>query len=85
MRCGCSGCDSWLICATWIPGASDPSVKALRYYHDAGLLEPSEVDPDNGCRYYSEEQIGSLIDIDVTYIELGAYVMKHEISLDGPP
>jgi effector-binding domain-containing protein len=27
---------------------------------------------------------GSLSDIDVTYGKLGAYVMKHEISVDGP-
>jgi effector-binding domain-containing protein len=27
---------------------------------------------------------GSLSDIDLTYGELGAYVMKHEISVDGP-
>lgn len=37
--------------------ASHLSVKTLRHYHDVGLLEPSEVDPDNGYRYYSEEQI----------------------------
>ena len=33
------------------------SVKALRHYHDVGLLEPSEVDPHNGYRYYSQDQI----------------------------
>jgi DNA-binding transcriptional MerR regulator len=37
--------------------ASHLSVKTLRHYHEVGLLEPSEVDPDNGYRYYSEEQI----------------------------
>ena len=37
--------------------ASQLSVKTLRHYHEVGLLEPSEVDPDNGYRYYSEEQI----------------------------
>ncbi len=37
--------------------ASQLSVKTLRHYHEAGLLEPSEVDPDNGYRYYSEDQI----------------------------
>ncbi|HEY2282415.1 MAG TPA: MerR family transcriptional regulator [Solirubrobacteraceae bacterium] len=37
--------------------ASHLSVKTLRHYHDVGLLEPSEVDPDNGYRYYSEDQI----------------------------
>lgn len=37
--------------------ASHLSVKTLRHYHEVRLLEPSEVDPDNGYRYYSEEQI----------------------------
>src|SRR3954467_11521526 len=37
--------------------ASHLSVKTLRHYHEVGLLEPSEVDPDNGYRYYSEAQI----------------------------
>src|SRR6266566_4943311 len=37
--------------------ASHLSVKTLRHYHEVGLLEPSEVDPHNGYRYYSEEQI----------------------------
>ena len=37
--------------------ASHLTVKTLRHYHDAGLLEPSEIDPDSGYRYYSPEQI----------------------------
>jgi DNA-binding transcriptional MerR regulator len=37
--------------------ASHLSVKTLRHYHEVGLLEPAEVDPDTGYRYYSEEQI----------------------------
>jgi len=37
--------------------ASHLSVKTLHHYHQVGLLEPSEVDADNGYRYYSEEQI----------------------------
>ena len=37
--------------------ASQLSVKTLRHYHEVGLLEPSEVDPGNGYRYYSEDQI----------------------------
>ena len=37
--------------------ASHLSVKTLRHYHEVGLLEPSAVDPDNGYRYYSEDQI----------------------------
>lgn len=37
--------------------ASHLSVKTLRHYHDVGLLEPSEVDPHNGYRYYAQDQI----------------------------
>ena len=37
--------------------ASHLSVKTLRHYHEVGLLAPSEVDPGNGYRYYSERQI----------------------------
>jgi DNA-binding transcriptional MerR regulator len=34
--------------------ASHLSVKTLRHDHEVALLEPSEVDPDNGYGYYSE-------------------------------
>jgi DNA-binding transcriptional MerR regulator len=33
------------------------SVKTLRHYHDAGLLEPTQVDPHSGYRYYAATQI----------------------------
>lgn len=33
------------------------SVKTLRHYHDAGLLEPAQVDPHSGYRYYATTQI----------------------------
>jgi DNA-binding transcriptional MerR regulator len=33
------------------------SVRTLRRYHDAGLLEPATVDPASGYRYYSADQI----------------------------
>jgi DNA-binding transcriptional MerR regulator/effector-binding domain-containing protein len=33
------------------------SVKALRHYHDIGLLEPAEVDRDSGYRLYQPSQI----------------------------
>lgn len=33
------------------------SVTTLRHYHQVGLLEPAEVNPDNGYRYYSQDQI----------------------------
>jgi DNA-binding transcriptional MerR regulator len=37
--------------------ATQLSVKTLRHYHDISLLEPSEIDPDTGYRYYSAEQL----------------------------
>ncbi len=37
--------------------ATHLSVKALRHYHQEGLLEPSEVDAGSGYRYYSADQI----------------------------
>jgi DNA-binding transcriptional MerR regulator len=33
------------------------SVKALRHYHDVGLLEPAEVDPASGYRFYEPGQV----------------------------
>jgi DNA-binding transcriptional MerR regulator/effector-binding domain-containing protein len=33
------------------------SVKTLRFYHEAGLLEPIEIDPNSGYRRYGTEQI----------------------------
>ena len=33
------------------------SVKALRHYHDLGLLEPAEIDQTTGYRYYRPDQV----------------------------
>ena len=33
------------------------SIRTLRRYHEAGLLEPETVDPSSGYRYYSADQI----------------------------
>jgi DNA-binding transcriptional MerR regulator len=33
------------------------SVKALRHYHDVGLLAPAEIDPDTGYRRYDVAQV----------------------------
>lgn len=35
------------------------SVKALRHYHDVGLLEPTAVDPASGYRLYSTHQVAT--------------------------
>jgi DNA-binding transcriptional MerR regulator len=34
------------------------SVKALRHYHEVGVLEPVEVDRSSGYRYYAPSQVG---------------------------
>ncbi|MEM7012147.1 MAG: MerR family transcriptional regulator [Verrucomicrobiota bacterium] len=33
------------------------SVKALRFYHEKGLLKPRQIDSESGYRYYSSEQL----------------------------
>jgi DNA-binding transcriptional MerR regulator len=33
------------------------SIRTLRRYHEAGLLEPAKVDPQTGYRYYSIDQV----------------------------
>jgi DNA-binding transcriptional MerR regulator len=33
------------------------SVKALRFYHDQGLLEPTRIDPATGYRFYDPRQV----------------------------
>src|ERR1700739_779060 len=33
------------------------SVKTLRHYHQVGLVEPADVDPHTGYRYYTLEQL----------------------------
>ncbi|MBJ7529051.1 MAG: MerR family transcriptional regulator, partial [Nocardioides sp.] len=37
--------------------ASGLTPKALRLYDDSGLLEPAEVDPHTGYRWYAEQQL----------------------------
>ena len=37
--------------------ATHMSVKTLRHYHRVGLLEPADVDPRTGYRYYATDQI----------------------------
>ena len=33
------------------------TVKALRHYHDVGVLEPAWIDPSTGYRYYTADQV----------------------------
>jgi DNA-binding transcriptional MerR regulator len=54
------------------------SIKSLRLYHEKGLLEPAEVDPFTGYRYYNDANyetariIRLLRDLDFTLAEIKA-------------
>jgi DNA-binding transcriptional MerR regulator len=60
------------------------SVRTLRRYHEAGLLEPAAVDPSTGYRYYSAEQIPPaqvirrLRDLDVPLAEVKAILATND-------
>lgn len=60
------------------------SVRTLRRYHDAGLLEPATVDPRSGYRYYDVEQITTaqvihrLRELDVPLAEVQRIVRSPE-------
>ena len=49
---------------------SGASIRSLRYYEQMGLLKPAYTDPDSGYRYYSFDQLHSIIVI-MFCIELG--------------
>ena len=37
------------------------SAKTLRYYAEIGLIIPDEINPENGYRYYSIEQLEKML------------------------
>ena len=37
------------------------STKTLRYYAEIGLLKPTEINPENGYRYYAIEQLETML------------------------
>ena len=37
------------------------STKTLRYYAEIGLLLPTEINPENGYRYYAIEQLETML------------------------
>ena len=37
------------------------STKTLRYYAEIGLILPEEINPENGYRYYSIEQLETML------------------------
>lgn len=56
---------------------------ALRYYHEAGLLPPAEVDPQTGYRYYTPE-LARRAHLIRRMREVGVPVETMRIVLKGP-
>jgi len=65
------------------------SVRTLRRYHEAGLLEPAQVDPHTGYRYYATDQIPTaqviqrLRELDVPLADVGAILSTDDPSKRG--
>jgi DNA-binding transcriptional MerR regulator len=59
------------------------SVKALRHYHDVGLLEPADVDPSSGYRLYDAEQV-PLAQVIRRFRDLGMPVDEVRSMLEAP-
>jgi DNA-binding transcriptional MerR regulator len=61
-------------------------VKALRHYHEVGLLAPAWVDPDSGYRRYSVEQvpvaqvIRRLRDLGMPLEQIGAVIRAPDVA-----
>ena len=51
------------------------STKTLRYYAEIGLILPDEINPENGYRYYSIEQLKRMLFINrlKSYKRLGRF------------
>ena len=60
------------------------SLKALRLYDEMALLRPAVVDPDNGYRYYREDQLelGRLIGL-LRRLEMPLVQIAEVVSLEG--
>lgn len=60
------------------------STKTLRYYAEIGLLQPSQINPENGYRYYSIKQLKTMLMINrlksyqFSLIEIKAILMKQD-------
>jgi DNA-binding transcriptional MerR regulator len=63
------------------------SVKTLRHYHQVGLLEPAQVNPETGYRYYSPNQIPQaqvirrLRDLEMPVAEVRAVLAAPDVSI----
>jgi DNA-binding transcriptional MerR regulator len=66
--------------------ATHLSAKALRHYHELGILEPAEVDPRTGYRRYGTDQIvtAQIIrrfrDLDMPLEEIGAVISTEDVG-----
>jgi DNA-binding transcriptional MerR regulator len=62
------------------------SIKTLRYYHQVGLLEPADVDPDSGYRYYRPGQartaqlVRRFRDLDMPVAEVKAVLEARDLE-----
>src|SRR6476661_6972859 len=60
------------------------SVKALRFYHDQGLLEPARIDPSSGYRFYDNDQVPAVLtapDVETRTKEIIAHLTAMESKL----
>jgi DNA-binding transcriptional MerR regulator len=62
------------------------SVKALRHYHEVGLLAPAEIDPDTGYRRYDAAQVPTaqvirrLRELDMSLEDVRAVIEARDVS-----
>jgi DNA-binding transcriptional MerR regulator len=62
------------------------SVKALRHYHEVGLLAPAEIDPDTGYRRYDAAQVSTaqvirrLRELDMSLDEVRAVIEAPDVG-----
>jgi DNA-binding transcriptional MerR regulator/effector-binding domain-containing protein len=59
------------------------SVKALRHYHDIGLLQPADVDPETGYRRYDVSQVPTA-QVIRRLRELGMSLDEVRVVMDAP-
>ena len=59
------------------------SVKALRHYHDVGLLEPAEIDSSSGYRFYDAGQV-PLAQVIRRFRDLGMPIDEVKAMLAAP-
>ena len=67
------------------------SIKALRFYHDQGLLEPARIDPSTGYRFYEPGQvpvaqvIRRFRDLDMPLDQVRAVLQAPDLEKAGVP